>query len=54
MYTLNLDPDIVSEKVVKSKRLYELMEENTDVSDLLPESNKKYNKRMKRKMKTIF
>ncbi len=37
----NLDPDIASKEVVKLKKVYELMEENIDVSNLLPEPDKK-------------
>ncbi len=36
-----LDPDIVSEELVKFKELYELMEENIEVTNLLLEPDKK-------------
>lgn len=38
----NLNPDTVSEELVKFKKLYELMEGNIDVSDLLPGPTKKH------------
>lgn len=37
-----MDPDIVKEELVTFKMIYELMEENIDISDLLPGSDKKY------------